>query len=100
MEWEGREESENVEDRRTFGTRTLAIGGGAGAILIVILGLVFGVDPGETRGRLKRAESAQRRFLGAVKGVLTGRQVRQRRRGRTLTRAFRNESHCIVFFQE
>ena len=45
MEWEGREESENVEDRRTFGKGALAIGGGVGGILIVILALVFGVDP-------------------------------------------------------
>jgi predicted metalloprotease len=45
MEWQGREESENVEDRRTFGKGALAIGGGVGGILIVILALVFGVDP-------------------------------------------------------
>jgi hypothetical protein len=45
MEWEGREESENVEDRRGPGRKVgLAVGGGAG-ILIVILGLIFGVDP-------------------------------------------------------
>ncbi|OAI54211.1 hypothetical protein AYO44_15285 [Planctomycetaceae bacterium SCGC AG-212-F19] len=47
MEWESREESTNVEDRRTFGPKSLAIGGGLGAILIVILGLVLGVDPGK-----------------------------------------------------
>jgi predicted metalloprotease len=44
MEWEGREESENVEDRRGLGKRGLVIGGG-GALLLVILGLIFGVDP-------------------------------------------------------
>src|SRR5262249_53439041 len=45
MEWEGREESENVEDRRSYGGRVgLAVGGGAG-ILLVILGLIFGFDP-------------------------------------------------------
>jgi predicted metalloprotease len=47
MEWEDREESENVEDRRTIGPKTWAIGGGLGAIVIVILGLVFGLDPGK-----------------------------------------------------
>jgi predicted metalloprotease len=36
-------ESENVEDRRGMGGK-LAIGGGVGGILLVILGLVFGVD--------------------------------------------------------
>ena len=45
MEWEGRQESSNVEDRRRFGGRTgLAIGGGAG-LLILIVGLILGVDP-------------------------------------------------------
>ncbi|MBY0522703.1 MAG: neutral zinc metallopeptidase [Gemmataceae bacterium] len=45
MEWQGREESQNVEDRRGLGGKAgIAIGGG-GALLLVILGLVFGVDP-------------------------------------------------------
>jgi predicted metalloprotease len=47
MDWEGREESENVEDRRSLGPKTLAIGGGLGAVVLVILGLVFGIDPGK-----------------------------------------------------
>lgn len=44
MEWESREESDQVEDRRRLGPKTLAIGGGVGGILIVILALVFGID--------------------------------------------------------
>jgi predicted metalloprotease len=44
MEWEGQRESENVEDQRSFGRTGLAIGGG-GAIIVVILALLFGVDP-------------------------------------------------------
>ncbi|HWG46062.1 MAG TPA: neutral zinc metallopeptidase [Gemmataceae bacterium] len=44
MKWRGREESENVEDRRSLGKTGLVIGG-AGSILIVILGLIFGFDP-------------------------------------------------------
>lgn len=45
MRWEGREQSTNVEDRRGMGGRTgMAIGGGGGVILL-ILGLLFGVDP-------------------------------------------------------
>jgi predicted metalloprotease len=43
MEWEGREESENVEDRRGLSGKAM-IGGGAG-IIVVILALLFGVDP-------------------------------------------------------
>lgn len=49
MEWEGREESTNVEDDRgsgrSFGGKTgLAVGGGIGGVIILILGLIFGVD--------------------------------------------------------
>jgi predicted metalloprotease len=45
MKTEGREESENVEDRRGISGKTgLAIGGGGG-LLLIILGLIFGFDP-------------------------------------------------------
>jgi predicted metalloprotease len=46
MRWQGERESENVEDRRGGGGG-LAIGGGLGGILILILALVFGADPGQ-----------------------------------------------------
>jgi predicted metalloprotease len=46
MKWEGRRESENVEDRRGMGGRLVA-GGGLGLLVIVVLALVFGVDPRE-----------------------------------------------------
>jgi predicted metalloprotease len=46
MKTEGREESENVEDRRGSPMKTgLAVGGGGIGLLIVILGLIFGFDP-------------------------------------------------------
>ncbi len=44
MKWENREESQNVEDVRGRGKTGMAIGGGA-ALLILLLGLLFGVDP-------------------------------------------------------
>ena len=47
MEWQGRPESDNVEDRRGFGGRRMAVGGGVGTIVIVIVGLLMGVDPGQ-----------------------------------------------------
>ncbi|HYV39092.1 MAG TPA: neutral zinc metallopeptidase [Gemmataceae bacterium] len=47
MEWEGRQESENVQDRRSFGPKSIAIGGGIGGVIIVVLGLLFGVDPSQ-----------------------------------------------------
>jgi hypothetical protein len=47
MEWEGREESENVEDRRGISGRTAAIGGGSVAVLVVafLVGQFLGIDP-------------------------------------------------------
>ncbi|HVK09035.1 MAG TPA: neutral zinc metallopeptidase, partial [Gemmataceae bacterium] len=53
MQWEGREESENVEDTRGMGGggRGLMIGGGGVVgVIVVILGLIFGVDVGKFRG--------------------------------------------------
>jgi predicted metalloprotease len=51
MKWQGREESENVEDRRGLSTKTgLAIGGGLGGILVLVLALVLGVDPQQLAG--------------------------------------------------
>src|SRR5262245_42679958 len=43
MQWEGREESRNVDDRRGRGKAGLAVGG-IGGLIIVILGLIFNVD--------------------------------------------------------
>jgi predicted metalloprotease len=43
MKWEGREESENVEDRRGLGPTGMAIGG-IGGVIVVLVGLIFGVD--------------------------------------------------------
>lgn len=46
MRWRGREQSENIEDRRRFSGRGVAMGGGLGTMLLVIvLALVFKVDP-------------------------------------------------------
>jgi len=46
MRWEGREESQNVDDRRRRGNRGLMIGGGgAGILILLVLALCFGADP-------------------------------------------------------
>jgi predicted metalloprotease len=44
MEWQGRRESDNVEDRRGFGGRGVAVGGGL-SLIGVIVALLLGVDP-------------------------------------------------------
>ncbi|HKB00683.1 MAG TPA: neutral zinc metallopeptidase, partial [Gemmataceae bacterium] len=48
MQWEGREESKNVEDRR--GLSTGAVVGGGGGLILVILALILGVDPRQFLG--------------------------------------------------
>lgn len=45
MEWEGREESSNVDDRRGKGRRNAGIAAGGGGLLILIVGMLFGFDP-------------------------------------------------------
>jgi predicted metalloprotease len=44
MKWEGQEESSNVEDRRRITPKGLAIGGG-GALLVLLIGTLLGIDP-------------------------------------------------------
>jgi predicted metalloprotease len=45
MLWQGRRESENVEDVRGSGGRRLALGGGIGGVILVVIYLLLGGDP-------------------------------------------------------
>ena len=45
MRWRTGRRSENIEDRRGMGISPRMAGGGLGALVIVVLALVFGVDP-------------------------------------------------------
>jgi len=45
MLWQGRRESENVEDVRGSGGRRLAVGGGIGGLIVVAVYLLLGGDP-------------------------------------------------------
>jgi predicted metalloprotease len=45
MEWEGRRESENVEDQRALTPRRMAVGGGVGVLLIALVAYFLGGDP-------------------------------------------------------
>jgi len=46
MRWTGGRQSDNVEDRRGMGGGTLIAGGGIGSIVLILLALFFGFDPG------------------------------------------------------
>ena len=57
MRWQNERQSENVEDRRSISPGQMAVGGGLGTILIVLLISFFtGADP---RGLLQRMGGAQ-----------------------------------------
>lgn len=72
MKWMGRAGSRNVSDRRGLGGK-LALGGGAGGILVIVLTLLLGNDPLETlnlhstRDRPSTvAEDQQAKFVSVV----------------------------------
>jgi predicted metalloprotease len=46
MRWVGRRQSGNVEDRRGIGGGMIAVGGGVGAVIIALIVLFLGGDPG------------------------------------------------------
>ncbi|MGL4236458.1 KPN_02809 family neutral zinc metallopeptidase [Tabrizicola sp.] len=52
MDWRGRRQSGNIEDRRRMGGGAAKVGGigGAGAIIVVLLALFLGVDPNQFLG--------------------------------------------------
>lgn len=52
MQWRGRRQSSNIEDRRRIGGGAARAGGlgGAGMIVVVLLALFFGVDPSQLLG--------------------------------------------------
>src|ERR1043165_5130903 len=45
MRWRGERQSTNIEDRRGMSAGKMAVGGGLGTVLIMILALLFGFDP-------------------------------------------------------
>lgn len=45
MRWRGERQSTNIEDRRGLSGGKVAVGGGLGGILILIIALLFGADP-------------------------------------------------------
>ncbi len=47
MRWRGGRESDNIEDRRGVSPGVVGVGGGIGAVVIVALAMLLGVDPRE-----------------------------------------------------
>jgi predicted metalloprotease len=45
MRWRGERQSTNIEDRRGMSAGRVAVGGGLGTVVIMILALLFGVNP-------------------------------------------------------
>jgi uncharacterized protein len=45
MRWQMGRRSDNIEDRRGIGMGTVAVGGGLGTIVLVVIALFLGVDP-------------------------------------------------------
>ena len=46
MKWKGRRRSNNIEDRRGRPARGRVLGGGIGTLVVVLVAMYFGVDPG------------------------------------------------------
>ncbi len=45
MRWQGRKQSENIEDRRGMPVRRMAVGGGLGTLILALIVLALGGDP-------------------------------------------------------
>jgi predicted metalloprotease len=53
MRWQGRRTSDNVEDRRGIGGKGLAVGGGLGGLVIVVLYFLLGGNPSDITQNLQ-----------------------------------------------
>jgi uncharacterized protein len=76
MRWQGRRQSANVEDRRSMTPRGMAVTGGIGSVIVLLLALVMGVDPralmqqqpnaGQGPGAVDPAEEERKEFVSVV----------------------------------
>jgi len=63
MRWQGRRESENIDDRRRVSPAGMAVGGGVGTLLIVLLVTLLGGDPSQVVNQIGAQQpSASREF--------------------------------------
>ncbi len=75
MRWQGRRQSTNVEDRRSMSPRGMAVTGGIGSVILLIVALFMGVDPmallqqpnvGQGPGVADPAEEERKEFVSVV----------------------------------
>jgi predicted metalloprotease len=65
MRWKGQRESDNVEDRRSFPRTGLAIGGGVGGLVLVLIVVLLGGDPRTVLNLLQNMPAPQGAQQGA-----------------------------------
>jgi uncharacterized protein len=70
MNWQGRRRSGNVEDRRGVDGRGIAIGGGLGGVVLLVLYLLLGGNPAD----LSRTLQAEQPAAGAQSGTELSRE--------------------------
>jgi predicted metalloprotease len=58
MRWQGERRSDNVEDRRGVPPAGLAIGGGVGTIIVVLIALFLGADPQKVLNLIQNNQQA------------------------------------------
>jgi len=59
MRWRGERQSSNIEDRRGMSAGKVAVGGGLGTVLLLIIALIFGADPRQLLEQLPAEPSSQ-----------------------------------------
>ena len=59
MRWRGERESTNIEDRRGLSGGKIAVGGGLGTVVIMIIALLFGADPRQLLQQVPDDQSGQ-----------------------------------------
>jgi predicted metalloprotease len=60
MLWRGQRQSDNIEDRRGMSRGGMAIGGGLGGIVLLVIALLMGADPRQLLEQLPTQESGPR----------------------------------------
>ena len=58
MRWRGERQSTNIEDRRGMGSR-VAVGGGIGTLIVIVIALLFGADPQQLLEQMPSSQPSQ-----------------------------------------